>query len=296
MNAFVLSGGANLGAEQAGMLEALLAGGIRPDILVGTSIGAANAAFLAADPSLERAEALSDLWRRVRPRDVFPLNPLRMARALIKGDALFSSQPLRELLGREIPYARIEDATVALRVIATSFDDGSEAVFDSGPVLDAVLASTALPGAFAPHNVAGSLYLDGGLVDHIPLQPALDAGADAIYVLSVGFPCPPPANRRSARAVFSHSIGILLSQRVRYDGPHLREHYPDLHIIQIPPVCAQLALRDFSRADELIERARAQTGAFLAGLPAPSPHTHPISRERIHIEPSDPRRPSPSPA
>jgi predicted acylesterase/phospholipase RssA len=140
------------------------------------------------------------------------------------------------------------------------------------------------------------MYLDGGLVDHIPLQPAIDAGADAIYVLSVGFPCPPPANHRSARAVLSHSIGILLSQRVRYDGSHLREHNPDLRIVQIPPVCAQIALRDFSRADELIRRAREQTEAFLAGLPTLPAHIHAISDERVLVERSDGRRPSPSPA
>jgi NTE family protein len=294
MNAFVLSGGANLGAEQAGMLEALLDDGIVPDVLVGTSIGAANAAFLAADPTPERAAELSALWRRVRTRDVFPINIARIARALAKGNALFSSQPLRSLLEREIPYERIEDARVPLRIVATAFNDGGEAVFDSGRVVDAVLASTALPGAFAPHELDGRLYLDGGLVDHVPLQPAIDAGAGVIYVLSVGFPCPPPADHRSARAVLSHSIGILLSQRVRLDGSHIPEHNPGLHIIDVPPVCTQVGLRDFSRSDELIRLAKEQTRAFLAGLPAARRHRHAL--DRVVTPPSEGRRPSPSAA
>ena len=270
MNAFVLSGGANLGAEQAGMLVALLQAGIEPNVLVGTSIGAANAAFLAADPSLDRAESLADLWRTVRPRDVFPLNPVAITRSIFRGGAIFPTEPFRRLMEREIPYATIENAPIPLRIVATAFDDGSEVVFDSGSVVDAVLASTALPGVFAPHEVDGRLYLDGGLVDQVPLGPAIDAGATTLYVLSVGFPCPPPRNHRSARAVLAHSMGILLSQQVRYDGAHLPSHHPGVDVIQIPPVCSQVGLRDFSQATQMIERARAMTAAFLANGRAPT--------------------------
>jgi len=265
VNAFVLSGGANLGAEQAGMLEALLEAGIVPDLLVGTSIGAANAAFIASNPSARRARALSSLWRRVRPRDVFPVNPVRMARAALRRGALFSTGPLRALLEREISYERIEQAAASLRIVATAFEDGTEVVFDSGPVVDAILASTALPGVFPPYDVAGRLHLDGGLVDHVPLQPAIDAGADTIYVLSVGFPCPPPDDHRSAAAVLTHSVGILLSQRLRLEGVHLPGHDPSLQIVNIPPICTQLGLRDFSRSAELIRRAKEQTAVFLEG-------------------------------
>lgn len=263
MNAFVLSGGANLGAEQAGMLEGLLEAGIRPDVLVGTSIGAANAAFLAADPSLERAHDLSNLWRRVRSRDVFPVNPLGIARTILRGGALFSAEPLRRLIEREIPYRSIEQAAVPLRIVAAAFDDGSEVIFDSGPVVEAVLASTALPGLFPPREIDGRLYLDGGLVDQVPVAPAIEAGADTVYVLSVGFPCPPPVDHRSARAVLLHSVGILLSQRIRLEGIHFPEHHPAVRVVQLPPVCTQIGLRDFSKTSELIARARQQTARFL---------------------------------
>jgi NTE family protein len=291
MNAFVLSGGASLGAEQAGMLEALLEAGICPDVLVGTSIGAANAAFLAADPSLERARALSELWRRTRPREVFPLNPLGVARALLRTGALFPTAPFRRLLERALPYRRIEEARVPLRIVATRFDDGSEAVFDRGPVIDAVLASTALPGVFPPHEVEGQLYLDGGLADQVPIGPAVQAGADTVYVLSVGFPCPPPANRRSPRAVLMHSMGILLSQRVRLDLDHLPSHDPALQIVQIPPVCTEVGLRDFSKAADLIARAREQTARFLASRRPEPCHHHvgsPTSGGGERRQPVDP--------
>lgn len=204
-----------------------------------------------------------------------------MARAALRGGALFSPDPFRVLLERELPYADIERAAVPLRIIATAFEDGAEVVFGSGSVIDAILASTALPGVFPPHEVDGLLYLDGGLVDHVPLQPAIDAGADTIYVLSVGFPCPPPENHRSARAVLMHSVGILLSQRVRLDGANLPGHNPAIRIVNIPPVCTDIGLRDFSRSNELIGRAREQTTAFLAGLPARRCiHTEEERRER----------------
>lgn len=164
MIAFVLSGGGSLGAVQAGMLEALLERDIVPGVLVGTSIGAANAAFLAAEPTLPRAQALSDLWRSLTSREIFPLGPVRTLRALFKDGSLFATAPLRRLIERNSPYSSIERALVPLRIVATDFVDGAEVVFDSGPVADAVLASTALPGVFPPHRVSGRLYLDGG--DH----------------------------------------------------------------------------------------------------------------------------------
>lgn len=273
MNAFVLSGGANLGSIQAGMMEALLEAGVVPDVLVGTSIGAANAAFLASNPSLQRARELSDLWRRVRARDIFPINPLRAVRAILGHGTLFSAGPFKRLLGKEIPYRRIEDAGTLLRIVATKFEDGSEIVFDRGPVLDAILASTALPGVFPPHDVEGQTCLDGGLSNQVPLLPAIEAGADVLYVLSVGFPCPPPRNRRTSRSVLMHSLGILLSQRIRFDTDHIPAHHPDIQVVQIPPVCTQTGLRDFSRVAELIERGRTQTAKFLNGKECvPCPH------------------------
>src|SRR5437879_6147275 len=100
------------------MLEALLTAGVTPHILVGTSIGSVNAAFLAADPSAERARELSALWRRLSAEEFFPLSPALVARALLRG-AVFSPEPLRRLIEREIPYRRVEEAAVPLRVVAT---------------------------------------------------------------------------------------------------------------------------------------------------------------------------------
>lgn len=262
MNAFVLSGGANLGSVQAGMLTGLLESGITPDFVVGTSIGAANAAYLAGDPSLERARELCRVWRTVRPKDVFPIRPLHALRSVTRGGSLFSPEPVWRLLGNRLGFHRVEDAAIPLRIVATRFSDGAEVVFERGSVRDAILSSTALPLIFPPHEIEGELYLDGGLSDQVPLEPAVAAGADRIYVLSVGFPCPPPVNRRSPRSLLMHSIGILLSQRIRSHSADLFSR-PGVEIVQIPPVCTEVGLRDFSKTASLIDQAHDQTVAFL---------------------------------
>ena len=268
MTAIVLSGGGALGSVQAGAIEGLLAGGVRPDVLVGSSIGAANAAFLAADPTPERAAALSKLWRDTRSRDVFPVNPMRMARSLARGTPLFSREPLRRLLEAAIPYPRIEDAAVPLRIVATRYDDGEEVVFESGSVVDAILASTALPGVFGPMEIGGARYLDGGLADHVPICPAVEAGAAAVYIVAVGDGCPPP-ERRSVRSDLTHSLGLLLSRKARIDLEHLPEHHAALRVFRVPTPCASPTLRDLTRSRELVTVAREQAGRFLASDPLP---------------------------
>jgi len=270
LNAFVLSGGGNLGSIQAGMLEALLAAGIHPDVLVGTSIGAANAAFLAADPTVHGARALSEVWRSVRSRDIFPISPLTTLRALRGKGAVFDAAGWRRFLEHNLPYRRFDEARTPLRIVATSFETGSSVTLESGSVIDAILASTAMPGLFPPHEIGDELFLDGRLADHVPLSAALHEGSTTIYVLSVGFPCPPPQDRRSPRSVLLHSLGILLSQRTRLDEEDVPRHHPDVRIVRIPPVCTQMGLRDFSHTNELIRRARTQTQLFLAGDRCPT--------------------------
>lgn len=279
MNAFVLSGGANLGSVQAGMLTGLMESGVEPDLIVGTSIGAANAAFMAADPTVARARDLCRIWRGIRPRDIFPIQPLRAVRSVARGGALFSPGPLWRVVGRRLGYDRVEDSAIPLRIVATRFNDGAEVVFESGSVKDAILASTALPLIFPPHEIDGELYLDGGLSDQVPLEPAVLAGADRIYVLSVGFPCPPPVNARSARSLLMHSVGILLSQRIRSHSAELFTR-PGVDVIQIPPVCTEVGLRDFSKTTSLIDQAHDQTMRFLAGEPCHTClHSHDLQEE-----------------
>ncbi|MGH9038473.1 MAG: patatin-like phospholipase family protein [Acidimicrobiia bacterium] len=263
MNAFVLSGGGNLGSIQVGMLRALFENGITPDVLVGTSIGSVNAAYLAADPTPGKVEDLCELWREARSRDVFSWNPFRMAHAALRRGSLFPSESWRRFLTRRIPFERIEDSAVPLRIMVTDFEDGSPVILDSGPVIDAVMASTCLPGIFPPQRVGDHLYLDGVLAEQVPLKPAVDAGADTIYVLATSHASPSP-DVRSPGQILRHALTILLFPRIRLDALQLPDRHPNLKIIQIPSGGAQVALWDMSRHDEMIESAYRETKEFLA--------------------------------
>jgi NTE family protein len=264
VNAFILSGGGTLGSMQVGMLRALFEAGIKPDVLVGTSIGAVNAAFLAADPSPERVEELRKVWNGVRSRDVFPLNPLRMGYAFFRRGSLFPAEKWRAMVEKCVPYENIEDAAVPLRIVATDFEDGAPVIFDSGSVVDAVMASTCLPGIFPPSRIGEHLYLDGALSEQVPLKPAVDLEADTLYILAASHASPPP-DTKSPRAILRHSLTILLFPRIRLDALALPDDgCPDLKIVQIPSVGAQVALWDMSCLDELMDRAYEEAAQFLA--------------------------------
>jgi NTE family protein len=260
---FVLSGGANLGSIHVGMLKALLEAGIRPDVVVGTSIGSVNAAYLAADPSPEQVERLREFWCEVRARDIFPLSPLYNARALFRQGAFFSPHRWRKYLTDRLPYRNIEDSAVALRITATDYDEGRSVAFDSGSAVEAILASTALPGIFPPHRIGDRFYLDGAISDQLPLKVALDAGAHTIYVMAVSVPSP-PLDRRSPLTILRHSLTILLFPRIRLDALDLPGAHEKLRIVQVPSLATQVSLWDMSRHSELIAAAYEATKEFLA--------------------------------
>jgi NTE family protein len=291
LNAFVFSGGGNLGSIQAGMLKALLEAGIEPDVVVGTSIGSVNAAVLAADPSLENVERMCEHWIGTRSRDFLPRNPVAVARALLRQGAIFPSTAWRRHLERLIPYERIEDAAVTLRITVTDYHDGAPVTLESGSVVDAVLASTALPTVFPPHRIGDHLYLDGALAEQLPLAPAIEAGADTIYVLAVTVP-DPPEDRSSAGKILRHSLTILLFPRIRLDALDLPTRHPDIQIVQLPSVAAQVALWDMSQTGELIEKAYEETKRFLAereddDSDEPEPHVATVPEVKVEVEQED---------
>lgn len=185
--AFVLGGGGVLGATQVGMLRALFAAGIRPDLVLGTSIGSVNGAFVAADPTMASADRLTALWRKVREEGDFLENPLRSAARAAKYWTHFMSvRPLRNLIDDNLGVERIEDLTVPFQCVAAHIESSRARWFTSGPVSPAILASCAVPGMFPPVEIDGQHFMDGGLVHSIPVGRALALGATEIYVLQVG--------------------------------------------------------------------------------------------------------------
>jgi len=186
--AFVLGGGGVRGAVEVGMLRALLEGGIRPDVVVGTSIGAINGAAVAAEPSLAVVDKLEQAWASPTASAVYGDSWMRQMQRLARSRThLNDPAPLRallaELLGED---AQFEDLELPLAVCAASIERAAEVWFDSGPVIDAVIASASVPAALPPALINGEHYVDGGVVNSIPLGEAVARGATEVYVLQVG--------------------------------------------------------------------------------------------------------------
>ncbi|GAA2541826.1 patatin-like phospholipase family protein [Pseudonocardia hydrocarbonoxydans] len=185
--AFVLGGGGVLGAVQVGMLRALTDAGIRPDLVLGTSVGALNGAVLAAVEPAEAADRLDALWSSPDARALFAAGTFGRLRELARsGVAAHSASPLRRAVTEVLGERRIEDLPVRFECCAAGIEDASEHWFDRGPVVDAVMASAAVPGLLPPAVVDGRHYLDGGLVNSIPLGRAVELGAARVFVLQVG--------------------------------------------------------------------------------------------------------------
>jgi NTE family protein len=185
--AFVLGGGANLGAHEVGMLRALFEAGIRPDMIVGTSVGAVNAAVVAACPGIAAVAELEAIWIGLGRGGVFGGSLAgRINRAVRSGTHLYSSAPLRALLEASIKARRIEDLELPFQCVAASIERAAEHWFTDGVLIEAILASCAVPGLLPPVEIGGEHFLDGGLVNSIPVGRAVALGARTIYVLQVG--------------------------------------------------------------------------------------------------------------
>ncbi|HEX2040343.1 MAG TPA: patatin-like phospholipase family protein [Acidimicrobiales bacterium] len=262
--AFVLGGGGNLGAIQVGMLRALLERGIVPELLVGCSVGAINAAGIAGDPSVAGASRLADVWTSLHD-DVIAGGRLTSLKMLAgRSPSIQANDELRRLLETELPYTTFEEARVPLHVVATSLDTGHARWFSSGPMVEAVLASAALPGVFPPVEIDGELLIDGGVVDNVPLSRAVELGARRIFVLHVG-------NFDRKRPLPKRPIDVLVqSFSIARNHRFLRESLtpPEgVELVVLPSVDpGPIRYDDFRHSRRLIDQAHATAGAHLDQL------------------------------
>ena len=247
--AFVLGGGGVLGAVEVGMLRALFEADVSPDLVLGTSIGALNGAMVARDPTIGVVERLTGLWREAGDSGGSSYVERALPafrRAVATGTHLYSPRPMRQQLTDEFGDTRIEDLAVPLQVCAASIERAAEHWFDSGPVVDAVLASAAVPGLLPPAKVGGEHYLDGGIVNSIPLARAVQLGATRVFVLQVGRidrPLKPP---RKPWEVARTSFEIARRHRFVRELAELPEHVE----------CHVLPARGTSERDDTIRAAR----------------------------------------
>jgi NTE family protein len=261
--AFVLSGGGSLAAVQVGMLQALGEREIRPDMVVGTSAGAVNAAFVGAyGVGSDALEDLARLWRSMRRSTVFPLRADHGLLAVLGArDSLCSPTALAQFLADSLPYTRLEHASIPVHVVATDVLTGRGVLLSTGDTVSALLASCAIPGVYPVVQRDGLALCDGALADVSGVLRAVELGADRVYVLAVGTACALDAAPRHPFSAALHALTLLLQQRVLTDARSIADAI-EVHVI--PPLCPlTVSASDFGHATALIRRAHRGTADWL---------------------------------
>jgi NTE family protein len=274
--AFVLGGGGLLGAHEVGMLRALSEADIKPDLVVGTSIGAINGVFVAADPA-GAASRLLDLWHGDAMRLAFSETVFTRAVRLAKsGTHLHAIEPLGQMLGEKLPVSDFADLKLPFQCVAASIERASAVWFSSGPIVPAVLASCAVPGLLPAVEIDGEHYFDGGLVDSIPVGHAVALGASIVYVLQVGRIETPLTAPKRPWEVGMIAFEIARRHRFHEEMSALPEGIT-VHVLPtgggrrsrgLParraPERSQLGHRDQAMVQESIERAYRASASYLA--------------------------------
>ena len=264
--AFVLSGGAALGAIQVGMLHALYERGIELDLIVGTSVGALNGAYIASRPFTEQtADELAEVWQGIGRWQVFPLNPVTGFLGFFGARRhLVPDGALRKLLAEHLEFDRLEQAPVPCHVIATDVLSGRELRLSDGEALEAVLASAAIPGVFPPVEWGDRRLIDGGVSNNAPISHALELGAERVYVLPTGTACDLEQPPRGALGMLLHSMSLLVMRRLQVEVELLRDRAV---LIVLPPPCPlSVSPIDFTHSEELIRRSLEGSRDHLARL------------------------------
>jgi len=266
--AFVLGGGGLLGAHEVGMLRALAEAGVRPNVVVGTSIGAVNGAFVAADPD-GAAERLTDLWLGESLRLVFSEKFLGRALRLVRsGTHLHAIDPLHKLLADKLPVSDFSELRLPFHCVAASIEDATARWFSRGPVVPAVMASCAVPGLLPPVEIDGRHYFDGGLVDSIPVGRAIALGATTVYVLHAGRIESPLSVPTRPWEVGLVAFEIARRHRFHEEMSALPDNVRVLVLPtggdRLPPGLGQFRYRSRSGVSTSIDRSYAASATYLA--------------------------------
>lgn len=278
--AFVFAGGGSFGAIQVGMMHALAAHGISADMVVGSSVGALNGAYYAGDPSLKGVLQLETIWRGLQRHDVFPVTWRTLLGFLWRRDFLISHDGIAKLIEDHLPYRDLSEAALPIHIVTTDIVSGDSVVLSEGPAALAIIASTAIPGAFAPIPYKNFYLADGAISSNTPIKIAVEKGARRLIILPTGYACSTHAPPVGAVATALHALTLLIARQLVSE---LEDLAPDIEYFVVPPLCPLVGSPyDFSRTADHIERAIRSTDAWLAqgglekgGIPEEMrPHSH----------------------
>jgi NTE family protein len=259
--AFVFAGGGSFGAIQVGMMASLARHGITADMVVGSSVGALNGAFYAGDPTVDGVERLANVWRGLKRDDVFPFSMRALLTFLWRRDFLIPHDGIRKLVDDHIPYRNLEQAKLPLHIVTTNIVTGDSVVFSEGPTAEAIVASTAIPGAFSPVRYRNIYLADGAVSSNTPVRIAVAKGARRLIILPTGHACASEAPPVGAVANVLHALTLLIARQLVSELENLA---PGITYSVVPPLCPLVGSPyDFSRTAEHIERARESTDEWL---------------------------------
>lgn len=244
------------------MMHSLAKHGIVADLVIGSSVGAVNGAMYAGDPTLKGVLRLEAIWRSLRRRDVFPVTWRTLAGFLWRRDFLISADGIRRLLDENLPYRSLQDAMLPVHIVATDILSGESVVLSEGPAVEAIVASTAVPGAFMPVHYRDRYLADGAISSNTPIRVAVQKGARRLIVLPTGYACARQAPPVGAVANALHALTLLIARQLVSELEGLAA---EVEYFVVPPLCPLAGSPyDFSRTDDHIERAIKSTDAWLA--------------------------------
>jgi len=259
--AYVLAGGGNLGAVQAGMLVELVTQGVRPDLIVGVSAGAINGAFFASDPTPTMTNRIAAIWGRMTTHQALGLGWRSALGVLGWRDPVASPDGLRQILDGDLPAREFRNLAIPLHVVCADRITGSDVVLSEGSLTGAILASTAIPGVFPAVQVGEHWLVDGGVAANTPIATAVRLGAQRLIVLPTGFAC---AEKRVSRKPFAqamHAISLLTARQLHQDF----DRYSSAAAIHIAPSFCPIEYSsyDYSHGADLVARGRASTRRWI---------------------------------
>jgi NTE family protein len=278
--ALVFAGGGSFGAIQVGMMHSLAAHEISADMVVGSSVGALNGAYYAGNPTLKGVLQLETIWRGLTRHDVFPVTWRTLLGFLWRRDFLIPHDGIQKLIDDHLPYRNLQDAKLPVHIVTTDIVTGDSVVLSEGSAAQAIIASTAIPGAFAPVRYRDFYLADGAISSNTPIRVAVAKGANRLIILPTGYACSTQTPPTGAVANALHALTLLIARQLVSE---LEDLAPGIEYFVVPPLCPLVGSPyDFSRTAEHIERAIQSTDAWLAqngleksGIPGEMrPHSH----------------------
>ena len=250
--ALVLSGGGLRGLAHLGVLRVLEQQGLRPDLIVGTSVGAVMGGAYASGTPVKDLEALP-LPTTLDPWGSWLVTPRQRSAAL------------EPFVASQLAHQRLEDFPVRFVAVATERRSGCVMLFGSGDAARAIMASSALPGALAPVAINGSVYVDGGLAAPLPVRIARALGADVVIAVDTTFHAAPVVPDGLVDSVFH--AGMVMARNLAAAD----RLAADLVLDPMFPPVPEVTLRNSKRLVDAGALAALQQLAQLRMLFAPGP-------------------------